>query len=57
MGNDERGIIHAVETLAHSVGVSEPRQIKRSHIRMMQDNGQSVSLADLFPRPDVAIKD
>ena len=57
VANYATGIIHAVETLAHSVGVSEPRQIKRSHIRMMQDNGQSVSLADLFPRPDVAIKD
>ncbi len=50
-------MIHEVETLAHSVGVSEPRQIRRKHIRVMQDNGQSVSLARLFPRPDVMVED
>ncbi len=53
VANYAKGIIYEVETLANSVGVSEPRQIKRSHIRMMQENGQSVSLARLFPRPDV----
>ena len=57
VANYAQGIIHEVETLAHSVGVSEPRQIKRAHIRMMQDNGQSISLARLFPRPDVKIED
>ena len=50
-------MIHEVETLAHSVGVSEPRQIKRKHIRVMQYNGQSISLARLFPRPDVMVED
>jgi glutamate synthase domain-containing protein 2 len=53
VANYAKGIIYEVETLANSVGVSEPREIKRSHIRMMQENGQSVSLARLFPRPDV----
>jgi glutamate synthase domain-containing protein 2 len=40
-----------VETIAHSVGVVEPRQIRRSHVRVVQPNGQTVSMADLFPRP------
>lgn len=50
-------MIHEVETLAHSVGVTEPRQIRRKHIRVMQDNGNSVSLARLYPRPDVVVED
>jgi glutamate synthase domain-containing protein 2 len=57
VANYATGIIHDVETLANSVGVSEPREIKRRHIRMMQENGQSISLARLFPRPDVTIND
>jgi glutamate synthase domain-containing protein 2 len=57
VANYAMGIIHEVETLAHSVGVSEPRQIRREHIRMMQDNGQSISLAELYPRPNMADMD
>jgi glutamate synthase domain-containing protein 2 len=53
VANYAKGIIHEVETLAHSVGADEPRQIRRKHIRVMQANGRSVSLAKLYPRPDV----
>lgn len=53
VANYALGIIHEVETLAHSVGADEPRQIRRKHIRVMQANGRSVSLARLYPRPDV----
>ncbi len=42
-------IVKEVETIAHSVGVSEPRQMRRRHVRIMQDNGQSVPLNVLFP--------
>lgn len=30
-----------VETISHSCGVSEPRQLKRSHARILNDNGKS----------------
>ena len=53
VANYAAGIIHEVETLAHSVGADEPRQIRRKHIRVMQANGRSISLAKLYPRPDV----
>ncbi len=39
-----------VETIAHSVGVPEPRQIRRKHVRLVQPDGRTVSMATLFPR-------
>jgi len=33
-----------VETIAHSVGVTEPRQMRRKHVRMVQPDGTSVPL-------------
>ena len=44
-----KGIIKEVETIAHSVGVSEPRQLRRHHVRIMQDNGRTVPMDRLFP--------
>lgn len=44
-----REIIHEVETIAHSVGVQEPRQIRRRHVRIMQDVGQSRPMNEIMP--------
>ncbi len=38
-----------VETIAHSVGVAEPRDIRRTHVRIVQADGRSRSMADLYP--------
>lgn len=38
------GIIKEVETIAHSVGVSEPRQMRRKHVRIVQSDGSSIPL-------------
>ena len=38
--------------IAHSCGVREPRQLKRFHCRVVQDDGRSVPLDELYP--DVA---
>ncbi|MGX9355594.1 FMN-binding glutamate synthase family protein [Roseobacteraceae bacterium S113] len=43
-------IIKEVETIAHSVGVHEPRQMRRAHVRIMQDNGQSLPMNDVVKR-------
>ena len=43
-------IIEEVEIIAHSVGVSEPREMRRRHVRLMQDNGQSVPMNDVVKR-------
>ena len=40
--------------IAHSCGVREPRQLKRFHCRVVQDDGRSVPLNELYPevRPE-----
>jgi glutamate synthase domain-containing protein 2 len=35
--------------IAHSCGVREPRQLKRFHCRVVQENGRSVPLNEIFP--------
>ncbi|MCR9089187.1 MAG: FMN-binding glutamate synthase family protein [Rhodobacteraceae bacterium] len=43
-------VIAEVETIAHSVGVSDPRQMQRKHVRLVQPNGRSVRMDALFPQ-------
>ena len=38
------GVIHEVETIAHSVGVREPRLMRRRHVRIMGEDGVSVPM-------------
>ncbi|WP_122074244.1 FMN-binding glutamate synthase family protein [Pseudophaeobacter sp. EL27] len=42
-------IIHEVETIAHSVGVTEPRKLRRRHVRIMQENGHSRPMSEIMP--------
>lgn len=42
-------MIHEVEIIAHSVGVSEPRQMRRMHVRIVQPDGTSIPLSTLYP--------
>ncbi|MCY4333742.1 MAG: FMN-binding glutamate synthase family protein [Litoreibacter sp.] len=42
-------IVKEVETIAHSVGVEEPRLMRREHVRIAQDNGGSILLSELHP--------
>jgi glutamate synthase domain-containing protein 2 len=35
--------------IAHSCGVSEPRQLRRRHCRIVGDDGRAVLLSDLYP--------
>lgn len=43
------GIIKEVETIAHSVGVSEPRGLRRHHVRLVQDTGRSERMSQIYP--------
>ncbi len=45
-----KSLAKEVETIAHSVGVSEPRQMRRRHVRLVQADGRSVPMDKLFPR-------
>lgn len=47
-----RRIIEEVEMIAHSVGVSEPRLMRRRHVRIVQPDGSSVPLSRLIPNND-----
>jgi len=46
-------MIREVETIAHSCGVTEPRQLRRSHVRMVMSNELSVPLDEMFPYKEV----
>ena len=47
-----RSIIKEVEMIAHSVGVAEPRLMRRRHVRIVQGDGRSVPMNKLFPSQD-----
>ena len=44
-----KSLVKEVETIAHSVGVTEPRQLRRHHVRLMRDSGRSELMSDLYP--------
>jgi len=44
-----RCIREEVEIIAHSVGVSEPRELRRHHVRLVQPDGRSVPMDVLYP--------
>jgi len=48
-----KNMVHEVQTISHSCGVSRPRLMGRKHVRIVQGNGKSVPMDQLYPRPDV----
>jgi hypothetical protein len=46
----------AIGTITHSCGVREPRELNRTHARIITSNGISVSLAQLYPDKTPGIK-
>ncbi|MFY0595463.1 MAG: FMN-binding glutamate synthase family protein [Cognatishimia sp.] len=44
-----KGIVKEVEVIAHSVGVSEPRKLRRQHVRLVQDTGRSELMSRVYP--------
>jgi glutamate synthase domain-containing protein 2 len=49
VNNYIRNLEHEVGVIAHSCGVRSSRQLNRSHARLVQNNGQSISLSELLP--------
>lgn len=49
VANYARSVIKEVETIAHSVGVAEPRLMRRRHVRIVQADGTSVPLNKIRP--------
>ena len=44
-----QGIRKEVGVIAHSCGVTEPRELQRAHCRVVQEDGGSIDLDQLFP--------
>ncbi|MBN2905287.1 MAG: FMN-binding glutamate synthase family protein [Rhodobacteraceae bacterium] len=45
-----RSVISEMETVAHSVGVAEPRQMRRRHVRLVLPDGTTKSMHEVYPR-------
>lgn len=40
---------HEVGIICHACGVHEPRELRRRHVRIVCENGTSISLAEVYP--------
>ena len=49
VANYIKNINYEVGMIAHSCGVHEPRELGRRHARIVQENGTSTMLADIYP--------
>ncbi|CAN8142138.1 Glutamate synthase large subunit-like protein YerD [uncultured Thiomicrorhabdus sp.] len=49
VANYHKALIAEVESIAHSCGVAEPRQLSRAHVRKVMSRGTSKSFAELYP--------
>ncbi|WP_217420754.1 FMN-binding glutamate synthase family protein [Pseudidiomarina piscicola] len=49
VANYHKYLEYGVNIIAHSCGVSDPRQLNRRHARIIQATGESVSLAERYP--------
>jgi glutamate synthase domain-containing protein 2 len=47
----QRSLEHDVAMIAHSCGVARPRLLRRRHARIVQGNGVSVPMNQLYPEP------
>lgn len=47
-----KNLVHEVDVIANSCGVLEPRGLRRYHVRIMQDNGKTIPLDELYPWPE-----
>jgi len=46
-------MVHEVQVISHSCGVHRARQMSRKHVRIVQSNGRTVPISDLYPRPEI----
>ena len=47
--NFAENLVHEVCVISHSVGVQSPRQLERFHARIVQNNGRSLPLNEVYP--------
>lgn len=44
-----QSVVKELETIAHSVGVAEPRKMRRRHVRIVQADGTSIPMNKIIP--------
>lgn len=49
VANYAKHMNYAVGIIAHSCGVSEPRQLRRNHVRLVQYSGHSITMDQIMP--------
>lgn len=49
VANYVKTLEHEVGMLCHSCGVHEPRELTRQHVRIVSENGTSVSVEEIYP--------
>jgi len=49
-----KNMVKEVGIIAHSCGVREPRELQRFHARIVQNNGQSIPLDELYAANRIA---
>ena len=52
VANYARSVVAEVEMIAHSVGVTEPRKMRRRHVRIVQPDGTSKLMSQVYPRSE-----
>ena len=50
------GMNQEIDMIAHSCGCRQARELRREHVRVVQNAGQSVALNILYPYPETASK-
>jgi hypothetical protein len=50
------GMNKEIDMIAHSCGCRQARELRREHVRVVQNAGQSVALNILYPYPEPASK-
>ncbi|MAD53705.1 MULTISPECIES: FMN-binding glutamate synthase family protein [unclassified Idiomarina] len=51
VANYHKYLEYGVNIIAHSCGVTDPRQLNRRHARVIKPDGESISLAERYPLP------
>ncbi|MEO9653565.1 FMN-binding glutamate synthase family protein [Marinomonas sp.] len=53
VANYAQELLHGIEMIAHACGVKEPRELNRSHVRIIENQSKSQSFSEAFPLPEV----
>ncbi|MEL0637761.1 FMN-binding glutamate synthase family protein [Marinomonas sp. TI.3.20] len=53
VANYADGLLHGIGLIAHSCGVKEPRELNRSHVRIIENQSRSHLFSEVNPMPHV----